>query len=348
MKQTVTIIGCGSTGMAAAHHFTKSGIRTVLCDTAERISFMEDIQKQGGIRICGVYEDEQPVMPEAVTQDFQAAMSHSNHILICASADRQVPLARQFAPYLTDNHSILLSPGNLGSVLLRPITGSGVQLGELSDNLWPCRIAGPAQVLLGLPLGKKRAAAFPASDTDALINMWDGLLPLNPGSNILETALNSPNVISHVAGSILNTAAIEQAGGKFAFFRDGLSLSVIRVLETIERERNQVLSHLGLDIYNETAPLLYGLLNGGIPGFEIFSQLDGPENLAHRYIAEDAQCGVALLVSIADKYLIPVPITKAVLSLAECINRANYQDDGRTLEMLGLKGETVNELLKQI
>lgn len=337
MKLTVTVVGCGATGMAAAYYLTRKGVRVALCDTLERQSYLSDVNEHG-IRLCGKCEENGPVWPEMLTTDFQAAMLHSELILLCVSADRQEEMARACAPYLTAKHSLLLCPGNFGAVLLRPLVGPEVQLGELSDNLWPCRLVGPAEVLVALPASPKRAAALPAKDTPALLERWGTLLELKAGKNVLETALNSPNVISHVAGAVLNAAAIQRAEGSFAFFEDGLSPAVIQVFAALEKERDQILEHLGMEAYSHTVPLQTALLKGDVPGFDVFRTLSGPETMEHRYISEDAQCGVALLISLAEEYGLPAAVNRAVLCIAECINDVDYLNAGRTLANCGLNG----------
>lgn len=348
MNQTLTIIGCGATGMAAAYYFTRRGFRVLLCDTPDREPFLAQIRAQGGISLSGACGECPRVLPEALTTDFAQAMAHSGHVLMCAAADRQRLLAERCAYHVGSGHSILLCPGNFGALEVRGLLSPEVLLGELSDNLWPCRMTGPARVLVGLPLGVKTAAACPAGLTLRLLERWRPLLELKAGRNVLETALNSPNVISHVAGSVLNAAGVERSNGTFAFFADGLSPAVIRVLDGVERERDRVLEFLSLDAYASTAPLLNALMEGAPPGFEVFRTLDGPVDLKHRYISEDAQCGVALLLSVAEEYGLSVPVTRSALCLAECINDTSYLARGRTLARYGLKGRAPKELLALI
>lgn len=347
-KGRLTILGSGATGLAAAYHFTALGVRVYLCDTEERAPVLEEVRSAGGIRLCGVCKDGGPLLPADLDHNFAAAMAHSNRVLVCAAANRQRLMAERCAPYVTPEHSFLLSPGNFGALELRAVLGAEVQLGELSDNLWPCRMAGPARILLGLPLGSKRVSAFPSADTPALMERWGDLLQLQAGANVIETALNSPNVISHVAGAVLNAAAVEQKRDDFAFFRDGLSPAVLRVLQAVELERNHILTWLGLRPYQETMPLLNALLEGTPPGFEVFRELDGPMQMEHRYITEDARCGVSLLLSIAREYNLSVPVTAAAMTLAECINGTAYLSQGRTLSRYGLAGRSKEELLHAI
>ena len=53
--------------------------------------------------------------------------------------------------------------------------------------------------------------------------------------------LNSPNLVIHVAGTLLNTTAIEKMGQDFALYKNGLTPSLLRCADAVEKERNQVL-----------------------------------------------------------------------------------------------------------
>ena len=74
---------------------------------------------------------------------------------------------------------------------------------------------------------------------------------------------------------------------------------------------------------------------GNYPELEAFRNLSGPDGLNHRYITEDAGCGVALLVSLAETCGVEVPVTEALLTLASWLTGKDYRRTGRTWEWLG-------------
>ena len=191
-------------------------------------------------------------------------------------------------------------------------------------------------------------AALPAVDTPRLQAVLDGILETSPASNVLETALNSPNVVTHVAGCVPNAAGIDRSGGKFAFFRDGLSASVIKCSAAVEAERDAVLERLGLARYMQVTALSEKLMQGTPPGFEAFVELDGPGNLRHRYVEEDAMCGMSLLVSLAEACGVDVPVSRSLLCLAGVFNGTDYAESGRNLKNLGLAGLAPQEILVRL
>ena len=90
------------------------------------------------------------------------------------------------------------------------------------------------------------------------------------------------------------------------------------------------------------------LMQGTPPGFEAFVELDGPGNLRHRYVEEDAMCGMALLVSLAEACGVDVPVSRSLLCLAGVFNGTDYAEAGRNLKNLGLGGLAPREILARL
>ncbi len=355
MDRRITILGAGSTGMTTAAWLEAEGWEVTLCDTPEQSEDFEAIRRQGGILLRGGCGRTGCLMPHRLTNDFQAALEGTQRVLVCTSAQRHQEMAQRIAPLAVSGQAFLLSPGNFGSFLfrkaLKAADKTGVLVGELSGNLWACRRTAPGEVLSATPLkGELKAAALPSRDTSSLLEAFGEVFSLAAASNVLEAALNSPNVVSHVGGAVLNAQGIEQKGPRFAFFQDGLGETVLRCLHILEQERNDVLQAAGLAVYNPFSEGHMRMLmdRNSHPEMDYFRNLDGPSSFSHRYVSEDAACGVAMLVSLARRCQVPVPLTQAFLAVAGAINGTDYLSQGRTLENLGLTGSTIPQLYKQI
>lgn len=355
MKTDIVIIGCGTTGEATAAWLSLRGKRVALCDADHAFPRMEIVRGRGGILLRGNAGITGRAMPDLLTADFAEALASSIRVLVCAPASRHEEIARLCRPCLTAEHCVLVVPGNMGSLVFRSVfaedescAANRACIAEMSDNLWACRTTGPAEVLVALPMKDKRVAAFPAGDTPRVLEAFRDILPLAAGGNVLETALNSPNVVTHVAGCVPNAAGIDRSGGKFAFFRDGLSPSVIRCSAAVEAERDALLERLGLARYMEVTALSEKLMQGIPPGLEAFAELDGPGSLRHRYVEEDAMCGMALLVSLAEACGVDVPVSRSLLCLAGVFNGTDYAKVGRSLKNLGLAGLAPHEILARL
>lgn len=341
MGEKITVVGCGSTGMATAAWLTGRGCAVTLCDTPQQAEDFAAIRRQGGIYLEGAPAGENPFLPAVLTNNFEEAVLGAAVVLVCVSAQRHPEIAAALAPCLARGQAVLLVPGNMGAVLFRhrleEQKKGGVAVAEMCGNLWACRRTGPGRVLVALPFSPRYVAAYPAGDTAAVLSALEGILEAKAAANIIETTLNSPNIISHVAGSILNAVQIERKREEFALFMDGLSESYITCTNRVEQERNALLSRMGLRVLSEPCEGLHRALMGGTPpGLAHFKGLKGPSSFSHRYVAEDAACGLALLVSLAERFATPCLFTKSCLVIAGAINQTDYIQTGRTVENLGI------------
>ena len=340
--------------MATAAYLTQAGCRVTLCDTPEQAGDFEQIRRQNGIILRGGSGVTGCILPHKLTNDFEEALLDSGCVIICTSAGRHLEMAERIAPLAQPGQVFLLNPGNFGSFFLRrALDGLGKQdvaVAELCGCLWACRRPAPGEVLIAMAPKEGTIAALPASDTRKVIDAFEGIWKLNPGKNVLEVSLNSPNVISHVAGAVLNATSVEKKGEQFAFFMDGLSETVIQTFIQLEAERKAVMDALDMKIYGASSEgLMRKLMSPDCPAaLHYFRALDGPSSFAHRYVSEDAACGVAMIVSLGAAYGVPTPLTQAYLTIAQSINREDYLRTGRTLESLALAGLSKDALMQAL
>lgn len=340
----MTVIGSGANGLATCAYLTMKGFDVTLCDTQEQLDSAAAFCRKG-IRLSGaVASDGCAIRIGHVTSDFGKAVEGADCIVVCVSVERHAMAAEGIGPRLAEGQTVLYNPGNLGAVVLmnrypalRDVPG--LVLAELSGCIWACRITGENEVTIALPVGPKRVAAWPSDRTEEAVRRLAPFIPVSPATNVIEAAVNSPNVITHLAGTVFNVARVEKKGEDFAFFRHGMSETVVSMFTKLERERNAVLERAGLRIYDPSSErfMLTLMDETSAPQLDTFRSLKGPSSMKHRYMAEDALCGVPLLISLARHYGIPVPLTESFLTIASAINDRNYYEEGYTLANLGLE-----------
>lgn len=339
MGKRIAVVGAGAVGTVTAAWLTGRGYDVVLCDRKEQCRDDFDVIGRLGIEVDG------PGLtfgcrPEKLTYDIADAMK-ADRVLVCMSAGRQGDVAEWMRPHIRADHKILLIPGNLGTVVFHRVFREwGIScelLAELAECPWACRRLEPGRYVSAMPLGLRRIAAFPTADTPDALACFTDLFPLKAGENLIENCLNSPNVLTHLPGILLNLGGIAQKRERFALFVDGLSDAYVRCVELMEGERNEVLKAMGMECYAPpVGPLFAALKEPEIhPELAAFRRLAGPDSLEHRYISEDAACGVALFVSLARKYKVNAPVAEALLALAGRLTGKDYCRIGRTWEWLG-------------
>lgn len=347
----VTIIGSGSTGMATAAYLISKGVAVTICD--EQTEDFPAIEKQGGIIARG-NAMRGTFRPDALTDNFEEAIRSADTVIVCTSTGRHPNITDRCAAYAAAGQLFLFNPGNLGALMLRQKLERagirGVLCADTSGSFWACRRTGAGEVVVAMPLNAaKPVAASPAADTPAALERLAPLFPVCSAANVFEAALNSPNVVSHVGGAILNAIPIERAGKDYVFYLHGLGEPVFTLNEGLERERNAVMEALGLKVYKPSGNGFMRMImdRSSHPELDCFRSLDGPSSFAHRYVSEDAACGVSLLIALAQLVGISVPLTTATAVIAGCLNSTDYIANGYSPAYFGLEG-SAEEILAAI
>jgi opine dehydrogenase len=170
------------------------------------------------------------------------------------------------------------------------------------------------------------------------------------GIDVLHTGLNNMGAIFHPAIAILNAGRIEASHGDFEFYIDGVTPSVARILEVLDRERVTVASALGLRARTglEWLQLAYDTqgddLHEAIHNQPGYYGIKAPNTLKHRYIFEDVPMSLVPMAALGTRYGVSVRGMDSMIRLANFIHRTDYWRRGRTLDKLGVDQFSVTEL----
>lgn len=342
----IAVLGAGGTGHAIAADLTLAGFPVSLYELPQFKENLEAALQRGGIEIADAAGQRFAKVSE-VSTEIRKALEGAEIVLVAVVATRHEQIAEVCAPYLEDGQTIVIGPDNGGSlvfanILKRRGIKADISVAGMGSNYYICRLIGPAKVLVGLSRRPKRLAAFPATDTAKVLNKLSqlaGIYDFIAGTNVLEVALSSPNTVVHLAGSLLNTGAVENAGGQYYLYKQGMTSSVLRCIDAVAQEKAALFNALGYTVGASRATK-----QGENYQSELFQGLAGPTSMQHRYITEDASTGQCLMVSLADMINVPTPVAKALLTLASVINQTDYLKEGRTVEKLGISGLSVDQL----
>ena len=136
----------------------------------------------------------------------------------------------------------------------------------------------------------------------------------------------------------------------FCFYDQGLTPSVLKVIETLGGERDAISEKLGYTVRSSVGFMKQLSDKEKFPQFNGFRSLEGPLTMQDRYIFEDAQNGATFLSSLADAVGLSAPLARAFVTVASAINGSDYYASGRTLEKLGMSGmnaEQINQFLQE-
>lgn len=355
IKNQITVIGAGNGGKAMAAHIALLGHPVALFNrTFEHISV---IAERGGIDLD---------FPEGisgfgslalVTSDMDAALKESSLVMVVVPSSGHREIARMAAPYLRDDHTVILHPGRTGGTIefCEVLRQQGIKtrplVGEAETFIFASRSEGPSHVRIFRMKDSVPLATLPANRTHEALEAVHRVYPqFIHGKNVLSTGLNNMGAIFHPALALLNMGWIEARQGDFEFYVDGVTPSVAKVLEVLDRERVTVGSSLGLHTrtglqwlemaYNAHGQDLYQAMHNqsGYVGIK------APQTMNHRYITEEIPMSLVPISSLGKQFGVSTLAIDSIIRLSCFIHGTDYWRRGRTVETLGIQGLSVGEL----
>lgn len=351
-----TVFGAGHGGKAMAAHLALLGFEVNLYNrTPEHIAA---IKARQGIELES-YEGGPHGFGKLniVTSDIEEAVRSAEVLMFVVPSSAHASITRKAAPHLRDGQIIVLHPGRTCGALevAKIIRDSGnkadIIIAEAETFIYASRSDGPAQARIFRIKDAVPLASLPSTKTDQVLEVINQAYPqyIN-GVNVLNTGLNNMGAIFHPALTLLNAGWIESTHGEFQFYIDGVTPSVARLLEVLDRERVTVASALGIRARSAMEWLQMAYTTSGADLHEAIHNQPGyygikaPISLNHRYIFEDVPMSLVPLASMAQRYGVSVRGIESIIRIACIIHRTDYWRRGRTLRKLGLDGLSVSEL----
>jgi len=359
-KRKFTVIGAGNGGKAMSAHLAIMGQDVVLYNRT--FINIEVIAKRGGIEL-----ESPPGGPfgfgeiNLVTDDIQVALKDAEIIMVVVPSSGHSDIAKLVAPYLQDGQIVILHPGRtcgaieFNQVLKQNGCQAEIILAEAETFIYASRSEGPSQARIFRIKEAVPLAALPAVDTPKVLSAIEHVYPqFIDGINVLHTGLNNMGAVFHPALTILNAGRIESTRGDFQFYVDGVTPSVAKVLETVDRERVTIASALGIRArtamdwlslaYNVRGDTLYEAIQNQTGYFGI----NAPNTLQHRYISEDVPMSLVPIAALGERYGVSVNAINSLIRLGCILHSTDYWRKGRTLDKLGIKDLSVSELTRYV
>ena len=236
---TIAVIGAGNGGQAMAGFLALKGFGVNLWNRSG--SKVNLLNKIGGIVLEGQVTGF--ATPNLMTSDIGEAVHGARLIMVTVPASGHRDVAAQMAPYLSDGQIIVLNPGRTGGalefrqVLLKNNCNCDVTIVETSTFIYASRTtAEGVSHIYGI---KQRVpvAALPATRTIEVLRVLRKAYPqFIPAENVLFTGFDNIGAVFHPLPVLLNAGRIESKVA-YEHYRDGVTPSVARVLEALDRER---------------------------------------------------------------------------------------------------------------
>lgn len=351
-KFKIAVLGAGHGGLAMAGHLALNGFSVNIYSRSEERLW--GIKSTGRIVLEGEVEGEGFL--NLVTNDIRKAIEDVELIMAVVPATAHRFLAEECAQYLQDGQIVILNPGRtFGAIEFSQVVRekgceANVIIGEAQTFIYASRALGPGQVKIfriknSIPVATLRAHKIPTA-----VNKLRIAYPqFVPGDNVFKTSFDNIGAVFHPTLCVMNAGWIEDISD-FQFYIQGISPSVVKVLEKVDNERIKVAEALGIRAIStrDWLYLAYGAVGDNLleairanPGYR---GIAAPKTLKMRYIDEDVPTSLVPISSIGKKFKVPTPTIDSVILLASILNNKDYMNEGRTVERLHLENLTLKEL----
>lgn len=345
----ITIVGAGNSAMAHAYVLSKLGHKVTILKTSHAMhdDNFREITKNGGIYGNDETKDQPEIefMPiYKITRNDNEAFTEAKLVFVLTQSLQHKEIAKRISPYIQNIQALIIVPGNLGSIYFRSLLPKKVLVAEGESTIIDARIEKPGVVNIIFKNVRNALSFNPSSDTKQGFKFISGIIPnyTHTRTNVIETALQNPNLVLHTVGTILSASRIEYSNGEFYMYREAFTPSIWKVFNTLDDEKNRVIeayggkpqSYLDCCKFRNEQDLT-------VDSMEVFKNYafngspKGPNSINNRYVTEDVPNGLCLLSELGRIASVSTPTADLLIDLASIMLSTDFRTKGRCLEQLG-------------
>ncbi|MCC6777109.1 MAG: NAD/NADP octopine/nopaline dehydrogenase family protein [Hyphomicrobiales bacterium] len=351
----IAIIGAGNGGCAAAAQLSHAGFEVRLWGRSPTTT--APLAAIGGVHYEGAIGD--GFAPIAlITNTAGEAIAGADLVLIMAPTHAHGDVARTIAPHLREQQLVMAAPGHTLLLIPQSIRAHGGRLGTYCDSSslpFICRKSAPDKIRVTRVAQILYFAAFPGELIDEVAASIRQVLPqIVPQPSLLHTVFPYTNAIHHPPALLLNVGRVESTGGDYHHYYDGITPSVGRLIDALDRERIAVAAALGVNI--EPLPQFFfrmGYTNAaGRDGtaYDVFHNSEpnrfirAPASIDHRFLNEDVPYGLVAIAELGRIAGVLTPVADAVIDIAAIVADRPFRTEGLTAERMGIAGLSASAL----
>jgi opine dehydrogenase len=344
----ITVLGGGNTAFSMAANLALGGFDVMLWEYPDFAHTLDPIRESLTIHLGGAAKTGAARLA-GVTTDAAEALAWSETLVCSVPSYAHLPFFEQLLPHLRPGHLLALLPGNLGALAvanaLREAGVDGVIVAESDTAPYVCRKSAPDRAVIWGTVSALGIGVEPASQTDEAMPVLRALFPgaVAYGS-ALEAGLSALNPVVHPPGVLMNAGRIERSRGEFWFYEEGVTPSVVKVIEGVDGERLALGAALGLTLTPVAAAFHAagfgprGDFWATINGSRMLTALRAPGQVETRWLTEDIPYGLATWALLGDRLGVGTPVIDALVTLASATLGRDFRAEARDLGTLGLSG----------
>lgn len=352
----VAIVGAGNSGCALAADYAGRGHEVTLIKTSNSLhdeNFQYLLEQQGKMVLDEFGEIKESKIG-TVTREIEK-IKGNQVVFICTQTGYHKDVLKRVVPLLQAGQILLMMPGYLSTAYAIGLgLPEGVMVAEAESSFIDGRIMEPGRFKVGFRNVRNPIGIYPEAKKQEAAAVLDQLgTPFAYLDSVVEAALHNPNMIVHTVGAVMSIPRIEATGGDYCMYHEVFTPSTWKILEALDQEKMNILSHLGLDPLPYVEACKYrNSLDEQRDAKTVFfdyagmpERAKGPTSVNSRYITEDVPQGLVLMESLGEVLEIPVPICSSLIALASAALSIDFRKEGRKLACLG--EENVRKILDE-
>lgn len=353
----ITVLGAGAGGTAVAFDCAAHGHDVRVFDFEQFPDNIETIARQEGIHAEGDISGFGPIAYSG--HDIDEALRNAELIYVVGPAYSTEPFGAAVAGKLGAGQTVIVSPSSCGGALAfkraagLALNDESVRVAETSTLHYAVRLTEPGRIRVFLKLkAGNLLAALPKTNTDDILELIADVYPgMEAADSVLQTSLQNANPIIHPAVTLSNAARIEMTGGNFLFYEEGVSDSVGRLIEALDKERIAIGKKLGISVLPDPEMgvrqgyMLEANYGSGYRKAPGFLGIGAQPQLDHRYLNEDVGYGLVFMSKLGEQIGVATPGMDSVINVASIVMARDYRAEAlRTPESLGIADRSADEL----
>lgn len=352
MFNSVSIIGTGHCGCALAVDTLSRGLGVLLYAHPEHARNLNAIAQQGYLNSAMQIEGQ---FKPRLTQNIAEAVKFSKCLIITTPSFGHDTIVNELKSFDLSDHVLVVINANFFSLAYMNELNARLIL-ETNAAPYASRFVDGEILVLGIKKNLQ-IAAYPADisadDRNAVASVFS--MSLEWQDNVLDVGLQSNNGVFHPATTILNTARIELTKGDFYFYKDGISTSVGRIIESVDQERLAIANAFGYRPQTLLSEMIsfYGGEYKSFSDFACHSAVHNrtkntPSSMAERYITEDVPFIMVPWHELGRVAGIQAPTMRSIIEFSSIINNENYFLHGRNARKLKIENLSIEDVIRII
>ncbi len=335
--ERVFVCGAGHQGLSMAAHLTLNGVSVNLWNRSPKN--IEAVMNTGIIHCDGVVHGDARLSKVSsnitdVVDDF---------VMVATPSTAHKDIARELASFVHKDMAVILNPGRtFGAIeFAEELKKLGVKelpyIAETQTIVYTCRKVDQNSTNIFALKHDVEIATLKGMDIEYILQRMPKCLKpyFKPVRSVAYTSLSNIGMILHCAPVLMNTGWIECEKTEFKYYYDGMSKHVVRLLEKMDTERQNVAKALGFEVESlkdwmqRTYAVAGNTLLECIRNNDSYREIDAPPTLNTRYIFEDVPNGLVPVETLGREYGIPTPNISTIVDLACSVMDEDYRTKGR-------------------